>query len=215
MAPTVAILLCFACLASKIMAQKRLTDFFSSVSKRTRNEKEDKTVEELELNQKEKQDERDKQEVVKGKQVTTTLRKFRVEWKQLYPWLDYNDGKMFCLWCCEYGNLSNASSSFVTGGCTNFKIDTLRSHDISTGHDNVVKARCAQKNPAAAPLARAARIVSEEVQNKIKKLFQIAYFVAKLELPFTTYENLCGLEMKHGVDLGKLIAMTKLARTLY
>ena len=83
------------------MARKRLSDFFSSVSKRTRNEKEDKTVEELELNQKEKQDEKDKQEVVKGKQVTTTLRKFRVEWKQLYPWLDYN-GKMFCLWCCEF-----------------------------------------------------------------------------------------------------------------
>ena len=45
--------------------------------------------------------------------------------------------------------------------------------------------------------------MSEEVQNKIKKLFEIAYFVAKLELPFTTYENLCGLEMKHGMDLGK------------
>lgn len=42
-----------------------------------------------------------------------------------------------------------------------------------------------------------------EVQNKLKKLFEIAYFVAKLELPFTTYENLCGLEMKHGVDLGQ------------
>ena len=115
MAATVAILLCFACLASKIMAQKQLSDFFSSVSKRTRNENEDKTVEELELNQKEKQYEKDKQEVVKGKQVTTTFQKFRVEWKQLYPWLDYNDGKMFCFWFCEYnGNLSNASSSFVT-----------------------------------------------------------------------------------------------------
>ena len=30
--------------------------------------------------------------------------------------------------------------SFVTGGCTNLKIDTLPSQDISTGHDNVVKA---------------------------------------------------------------------------
>ncbi len=60
------------------------------------------------------------------------LRKFRVEWKQLYPWLDYKDGKMFCLWCCEYGNLSNASSSFVTGGCTNLKINMLQFHDIST-----------------------------------------------------------------------------------
>ena len=88
MAPTVAILSCFACFASKIMAQKWLSDFFSSVSKRTRDESEDKTVEQLELNHKEKQDEKDKQEVEKGKQVTTTLRKLRVEWKQLYPWLD-------------------------------------------------------------------------------------------------------------------------------
>ena len=82
MAPTVAILLCFA---SKIMAQKRLSDFFLSVSKQTRNENEDKTVEQLELNQK---DEKDKQDIEKGKQVTTLLRKFRVEWKQLFPWLE-------------------------------------------------------------------------------------------------------------------------------
>ena len=82
MAPTVAILLCFAL---KIMAQKRLSDFFLSVSKQARNENEDKTVEQLELNQK---DEKDKQDIEKGKQVTTLLRKFRVEWKQLFPWLE-------------------------------------------------------------------------------------------------------------------------------
>ena len=64
----------------------------------------------------------------------------------------YINAKMFCLCCCEYGNLSSASSPFATGGCTNLKIDMLRSHDISTGHDNVVKARCAQKHPAVQPL---------------------------------------------------------------
>ena len=75
------------------MAQKRLSDFFLSVSKRTRNENEDETVEQLE----QKQDEKDKQEVEKGKQVKTTgmLRKVRFEWKQLYPWLDYKMGKCF------------------------------------------------------------------------------------------------------------------------
>ena len=67
------------------MAQKRLSDFLLSVSKQTRNENEDKTVEQLELNQK---DEKDKQDVEKGKQVTTMLQKFRVEWKQLFPWLE-------------------------------------------------------------------------------------------------------------------------------
>ena len=109
-----------------------MSDFFSSVSKRTKNENEDKPVE---LNQKEKQDEKDKQEFEKGKQVTITLRKFKVDWKQFYPWPDYNNGKMFYLWCCEYGTLSNALSSFVTGGCTNLKIYMLRSHDISTGYN--------------------------------------------------------------------------------
>ena len=38
------------------MTQKRLSDFFLSVSKLSRNENEDKTVEQLELDQKEKQD---------------------------------------------------------------------------------------------------------------------------------------------------------------
>lgn len=60
--------ICFACFPSNIMAQKRLSDFFLSVSKQTRNENEDETVEQLE----EKQDEKDKQEVEKGKQVKTT-----------------------------------------------------------------------------------------------------------------------------------------------
>ena len=124
--------------------------FFLKISKQTRNENEGETVEQLEK----KQDEKDKQEVEKGKQVKTMLWKFRVEWKQLYPWLDYKDGKMFCLWCCEYGNLSNASSSFVTGGCTNLKINMLWSHYISTSHDNVVKACRAQKKPSSCPFSK-------------------------------------------------------------
>ena len=51
------------------MAQKRFSDFFSSVSKLSRNENEDRTVEQLELDQKERQDEKDQQEVEKEKQV--------------------------------------------------------------------------------------------------------------------------------------------------
>lgn len=167
MTPPVAVMICFACFTSKIAAQK---PFFSSVSKRSRNGNEDKKVEELELDQKEKQDEK---EVEKEKQVTTsrTLRKFRVERKPEYSWLDYKDGKMFYLWCCEYSNLSNASSPFVTRGCT------LRSPDISTSLDNVVKVPRARKNPAAAPSARAVRILPEEDQNKLKKLFEVALWL--------------------------------------
>ena len=69
-------------------------------------------------------------------------------------------------------------------------------------HHDAVKTCFDKKQPAAAPLKRALRIVSEGVQNKFKKLFEIAYFVAKSELPFTTYANVCGLEGKQGVELG-------------
>ena len=36
----------------------------------------------------------------------------------------------------------------------------------------------------------------------MKKLFDLAHMVAKLELPFTVYPSLCSLEKKHGVLLG-------------
>ena len=59
-----------------------------------------------------------------------------------------------------------------------------------------------QKNPVVAPLARAlSGLCPRRFKTNSKScLRSIAYFVAKLELPFTTYENLCGLEMKDGVD---------------
>ena len=34
------------------------------------------------------------------------------------------------------------------------------------------------------------------------KKFDIAYFVAKKELPFAVYEDLIALKKHHGVDLG-------------
>ena len=41
-----------------------------------------------------------------------------------------------------------------------------------------------------APLPRALLIVSEEVRQKMEKLFDVAYMIAKLELPFTTRKNM-------------------------
>ena len=95
--------------------------------------------------------------------LSCTVQKFRVEWKQLYPWLDYNNGKMFCFWCCEYGNFSNASSSVITGRCTNLKIDSRFDPTISQLVTIMwSKPALPKKKPAAAPLGRAVRIVSEE-----------------------------------------------------
>ena len=63
---------------------------------------------------------------------------------------------------------------------------SLRSHAKSIGR---VKA-----NPRNAPLPRALLLVSDEVRLKIEKLFDIAYMIAKLELPFTFFPSLSVLE---------------------
>ena len=60
-----------------------------------------------------------------------------------------------------------------------------------------------RRNPEKAPLPRALAAVSEKVQLKMKKLFEVSYFVAMLELPFTVYESIVSLETKHRVKLGQ------------
>lgn len=42
-----------------------------------------------------------------------------------------------------------------------------------------------------------------EVRTRMCKLFDVAYEVAKLEIPFTKYKALIEMETKHGVSLGK------------
>lgn len=44
--------------------------------------------------------------------------------------------------------------------------------------------------------------LNETQLGQTMKKFDIAYFVAKKELPFAVYEDLIALEKRHGVDLG-------------
>ena len=41
---------------------------------------------------------------------------------------------MFCMHCVEIKNLFDSSSVFVTGGCCNFSLESLKSHAGSVGH---------------------------------------------------------------------------------
>ena len=90
--------------------------------------------------------------------------------------------------------LVNPNSAFVTG-TDHFRLDSIRCHESSGPHLQVTKACLFRCNPEKAPLPRALAAVSE-VQLKMEKLFDIAYFVAKLELPFTVFESIASLETK-------------------
>jgi len=60
-------------------------------------------------------------------------RHFHPKWKATFPWVYIMEGEMFCQTCQECPRKSNDSSSFVSG-CSNLKIESLKSHARSTGH---------------------------------------------------------------------------------
>ena len=55
---------------------------------------------------------------------------------------------------------------------------------------------------AYAPIAQALSTLSEGEQSKLRLKFDIAFFVASEQLPFTKYPAICELEERHGVNLG-------------
>lgn len=119
---------------------------------------------------------------------------------------------MFCKFCRDNPTCSDSSSTFVSGS-QNFKIESVRSHETSTGHTRCVAAAKVSENPQLAPLPRALLSMSKEVSQKMERLFDIAYFVAKREMPFTSFPHLCKLEMKHGVELGNTYINDKACKT--
>ena len=53
-----------------------------------------------------------------------------------------------------------------------------------------------------APIARLLTTLDEDAESKLKRKFEIAYFICKQKLSFAKMGPLCALEEKHGVDLG-------------
>ena len=45
--------------------------------------------------------------------------------------------------------------------------------------------------------------MSSDTEEKMKKLFNISYFLAKHEQPFSDFEDLCKLHVKNGLSLGE------------
>ena len=85
--------------------------------------------------------------------------------------------------------------------CEHFQIGWDHSIPLN-GHNRAVAAIKVAENPCLTPLPRVLWTVSQDVAQKMERLFDIAYFIAKREMPFTSFPHLCHLDIKHGVDLG-------------
>ena len=78
----------------------------------------------------------------------------------------------------------------------------LRIHDSTKSHRDAVAADIATNRPEEAPLAVVVRGMSETLLERMMKLFNIAYYVAKCELPFAQFPHWVACQIKNGVTLG-------------
>lgn len=150
-----------------------------------------------------------------------TVQRWGRERDSLNEWLRYDvkEGKVtriFCSLCTKHQErlrgLRNYSVSFVQGILgTALKKDNVSKHSNSDMHR---KACDLERRPAitlsqiysTTPIGRAMASASSEEVKRVSKLFDIAYVVAREELPFTKYPPLMELERRHGVPVGKTYA---------
>ncbi len=130
-------------------------------------------------------------------------------------WLNYEKAdrsRVSCLKCsvCErfvdkLRGYRNFSLAFIEGSA-NLRTSSLKDHARSTMHE--VAMRLLKKAQSAsvfeyAPIARALSGLEKGTEEKVRKLFDIAYFIAVEGLAFSKMKPLCELQQRHGVNLGE------------
>lgn len=130
-------------------------------------------------------------------------RKFREEWCKELSWLtfDKTTGVAQCKSCVLFPNSSDQSSKVVTGFTGPFKLETFKKHDKSLQHRNCVAACNTALFPETTPLAVCVKKMDSNMFENLKKLFNIAYYIAKNNKPFTDFPGLIELSEKLGVEL--------------
>ena len=121
-------------------------------------------------------------------------RTFRQEWKKTFAWLQFEETKqeMFCTACREFSSLADKNSSFFTGSQA-FHIGNIKAHASNRKHKACVlaKQQREQQESGSGNIVQCLRHMSSDTEEKMKKLFNISYFIAKHERPFRlkTYAN--------------------------
>ena len=133
-----------------------------------------------------------------------------------YDWLSYEQEegtvtKIWCKICREFPEEAtrqqhNGQKQFVDceayiNGTNNVKICAVKAHSKSEGHEAARKASVAACNPESTPIAKSFRVLKKEENDKLVKLFNVAYYIAKEEKPFRDFPTLVKFELKkQGVD---------------
>ena len=150
------------------------------------------------------QDKEDEPETKKRK-----VYKFQRAWLKEFEWLEWDSQKelMRCRYCKAFP--THGSSSLVNG-CSNLKHETLIKHSKSKSHvycrdcylTRSGKSKAATRQEALPEvLARQETAQRADLQRALEIKFNVAYTIAKEELPFTKFRPLLLLHKKNGVDI--------------
>ena len=107
-------------------------------------------------------------------------RKYQTSWERDFPWLVHDEEKntMKCKICCSFPEIADKSSSLFIGNGA-FRRTTIQAHAKSKTHFKCFEANSARENLGAAPMRTALRNMNAQVNEKLQKLFNSAYFIGK------------------------------------
>ena len=146
-----------------------------------------------------------------------------------FEFIDFEDdnGYVKKIWCSICRAHSNAyrgtlhsghrqlvdTEAYIVGTHT-VKKNNAQDHAKSAGHIAAIMAMKQNEINAKTPLAqtpivKAVTMMDTQTEQRMCRLFDIAYTIAFAELPFADYPLLIKLEQKHGVDLGVTYANDK------
>lgn len=133
--------------------------------------------------------------------------RFNPQWLKDFPWLVFDQTRkaMFCKYCVEAGEALLGKTPYVTGNII-FKRDNVSKHGTTRRHIACRDAHLASSQPArpgTVPAAVNKQVVkmNEEMLSKVKMKMNIAYCIAKEELPFTKFGPLILLHKKNGINI--------------
>ena len=120
--------------------------------------------------------------------------------------------KLKCKVCTEFADRirgrKNFSEKWIAGANSN-RLSNVRDHAQNDQHTHAMslmkkqRAQSAGLGPSSyAPIAQAFNKLSDDERATLRVKFDIAYFLATENLPYTKYPKLCQLETRHGVRVG-------------
>jgi hypothetical protein len=163
-----------------------------------------------------------KQSKDKRYDLTKRTRRFQPHWKLQWTWLDYleTEDKMYCTVCKQFPSISEPRATGIKNqfvqGTDNFRTGTIKAHDESTAHKECIihfrhkeGTKHEGKNLVDTEIGAAFLKLTEAQQDKMEKMFTIAYSLARYSKPLSDMEFQCRVAKLLKVDLSHNYGRTR------